>query len=140
VVAVVALANSACFGGHRIEQALEPAFPNLALADTIEVKDMKGLVMVSGRFATSSEAGDRIERAAVLANPANKSWRGVAMIGVDRKDGQMTSDEIEIDIEGLPDDTHCTVFIDGLEVSKFMTDDDGEAEVHLRRSALAARY
>jgi hypothetical protein len=138
LTSALAVVGSAC-GGHRVEQALEPAFPSLALADTVEIKDQKGLVMLSGSFATTSEKRDELERTAMLGNPANKSWKGVAEIDIDRKDGQVTDDEIELSVKGLPKDTNCTLIINRLEVSRFMTNDDGKAEVHLKRAALATR-
>jgi hypothetical protein len=138
---VLTLAASACLGGHRIEQALAPGFPDLRLADMVEVRDAKNQVLVSGKFATKSETPTEIVRTALLTNPANDDWEGVAEIRVERdSNNMMKEDEIIVSVDDLPDDTACALLFDGLKVSDFATDGDGAAEVHLRRDSLARRY
>jgi hypothetical protein len=141
LVLTFALGTSACFGGHRVEQVLAPGFPDLGLASEVQIKDSKGQVLLSGKFATSGEKKGESARRAMLTNPANDDWKGIADIKIERdRDGQMKEDEILVKVDGLPDDTNCVVMFDTLEVTNFMTDGDGEAEVHLKRGSLARSY
>jgi len=137
----IAVSTSACFGGHRIEQALAPGFPDLRLVDMVEIRDAKNQVLVSGKFAVKSESSGEIVRVARLTNPANDDWEGEAEIRIKRDGNNLaTEDAIRLKVEDLPDDTPCIVMFDTLKVADFMTNGDGEAEIHLERDSLARRY
>ena len=141
VVFSVAFATAACMGGHRIEQTLAPGFPDLRLVSAVEVRDEKGQVLVSGALATTSENSGEIVRAAKLTNPANDDWKGEVELELERNDeGVAVEDEILVKVEGLPDHTNCVLMFDTLEVTTFMTDGDGKAEIHLERDSLARTY
>jgi hypothetical protein len=132
---------AACFGGHRIEQTLAPGLPDLKLVDMVEIRDAKGQVLVSGKFATSSEEAKEIVRRAALTNPANDEWDGVVELRSTRDgDGITTGDDVRLKVDDLPDDTPCVVMFDSLKVADFMTNGDGNADVHLKRASLARTY
>jgi hypothetical protein len=139
--AALLVAASACGGGHRIEATLAPGLPDLRLVDMVEVRDAKGQVLVSGKFATSSETSGEIVRRAALTNPGNDDWEGVVEMRIERDgDGASEADDVRLRVEDLPDDTPCVVMFDTLKVADFVTDDDGEADVRLRRESLAKTY
>ena len=139
--AAVIVAASACGGGHRIEATLAPGVPDLRLVDMVEIRDAKGQVLVSGKFATASETSGAIVRRAALTNPANDDWEGEAEMRIERDgDGASEADDVRIEVEDLPDDTPCVVMFDTLKVADFVTDGGGEAEVRLQRQSLARTY
>jgi hypothetical protein len=139
--AALLIAASACGGGHRIEATLAPGLPDLRLVDMVEIRDAKGQVLVSGKFATASETSDTIVRRAALTNPANDDWEGEVEMRVKRDgEGASEADDVRLRVEDLPDDTPCVVMFDALKVADFITDDDGEADVHLKRESLARTY
>jgi hypothetical protein len=139
--AALLIAASACGGGHRIEATLAPGLPDLRLVDMVEIRDAKGQVLVSGKFATASETSDTIVRRAALTNPANDDWEGEVEMRVTRDgEGASEADDVRIQVEDLPDDTPCVVMFDALKVADFITDGDGEADVHLKRESLARTY
>jgi hypothetical protein len=132
---------AACFGGHRIEQTLAPGLPDLKLVDMVEIRDGKGQVLVSGKLATSSENDSEIIRRAALTNPANDEWDGEIQLRSKRNgDGVATEDEVFLKVDDLPDDTACIVMFDALKIADFMTNDDGAAEIHLKRESLERTY
>ena len=139
--AALLIAASACGGGHRIEATLAPGLPDLRLVDMVEIRDAKGQVLVSGKFATASETSDTIVRRAALTNPANDDWEGEVEMRVKRDgEGASEADDVRLRVEDLPDDTPCVVMFDALKVADFITDDDGETDVHLKRESLARTY
>ena len=141
LLAAVLLVAAAGCGGHRIEAALAPGLPDLRLVDMVEIRDAKGQVLVSGKFATEFERPDELVRRAALTNPANDDWEGEAIMSIERDDdGRSEEDEVRIEVEDLPDDTPCVVMFDELKVADFVTDDDGNAELHLERESLARAY
>jgi hypothetical protein len=132
---------AACFGGHRIEQTLAPGLPDLKLVDMVEIRDAKGQVLVSGKFATASEESREIVRRATLTNPANDEWDGEVELRTKRDgEGMTTGDEVVLKVDDLPDDTPCVIMFDTLKVADFVTDDDGAAELHLKRESLEKTY
>lgn len=141
VLAAGLLVAAAACGGHRIETALAPGLPDLRLVDVVEIRDAKGQVLVSGKFATDSERSDELVRRAALTNPANDDWEGEVEMRIERdNDGASTEDEVRITVDDLPDDTPCIVMFDELKVADFVTDDDGDAELLLERESLARAY
>jgi hypothetical protein len=132
---------AACFGGHRIEQTLAPGLPDLKMVDMVEIRDAKGQVLVSGKFATSSEQSNEIVRRAALTNPANDEWDGVIELRSKRDgDGATTAEDVRLKVDDLPDDTPCVVMFDTLKVTDFVTNGDGNADLHLKRASLARTY
>ena len=141
VAVAVVLGASACGGGHRIETTLAPGLPDLTLVDMVEIRDAKGQVLLSGKFATASESRETLVRRAALTNPANDDWEGEVEIRITRDgDGAAKADDVRVTVDDLPDDTPCVMSFDTLKVADFVTDDDGKAEVHLKRESLARTY
>ena len=141
LLSAILTSTAACFGGHRIEQVLAPGLPDLKLVDMVEIRDAKGQVLVSGKFATSSEQPRELVRRAALTNPANDDWGGVIELRSKRDgEGVTTADDVRLKVDDLPDDTPCVVMFDTLKVADFMTNGDGNADVHLKRASLARTY
>ena len=141
VLSALLTSAAACFGGHRIEQALAPGLPDLKLVDMVEIRDARGQVLVSGKFATSSEQPKEVVRRAALTNPANDEWDGVIELRSKRDgDGLTTAEDVRLKVDDLPDDTPCVVMFDTLKVADFMTNGDGNADVHMKRESLEKTY
>ena len=140
LAAALLVAAAAC-GGHRIETTLAPGLPDLRLVDMVEIRDAKGQVLVSGKFATASETSGMLVRRAALTNPANDDWGGEVEMRIERDgEGASEADDVRLEVEDLPDDTPCVVMFDALKVGDFVTDGDGNADVRLRRQSLARTY
>lgn len=141
LLSAMLMSAAACFGGHRIEQTLAPGLPDLRLVDMVEIRDAKGQVLVSGKLATASEKSSEIVRRAALTNPANDEWDGEIELRSKRNgDGIATEDEVVLKVDDLPDETACVVMFDTLRIADFMTNDDGRAEVRLKRESLERTY
>jgi hypothetical protein len=140
-MAAAIVAGAAACGGHRIEAVLAPGLPDLQLVDMVEIRDAKGQVLVSGKLATASESSDEIVRRAALTNPANEDWQGEVEMRIERNDdGMSDEDDVLVKVDDLSEDTACVVMFDNLKVADFVTDGDGDAEVHLERESLARTY
>jgi hypothetical protein len=140
-MAAAIVAGAAACGGHRIEAVLAPGLPDLQLVDMVEIRDAKGQVLVSGKLATASESSDEIVRRAALTNPANEDWQGEVEMRIERNDdGMSDEDDVLVKVDDLSEDTACVVMFDTLKVADFVTDGDGDAEVHLERESLARTY
>lgn len=129
------LISLACMGSHRVEQVLPPGIVRFENASAVQIKDGGGQVLLGGKFATTAENDREIRRRAELTNPADDDWKGVIAVKMDREAGTVTRDEIELSVTGLPENTRCAVTIDDIELTSFMTDDDGEAEAKLTRQS-----
>ena len=60
-------------------------------------------------------------------------------IDIERKDGVVANEEVELVLEKLPAMTGCELFLDGRHVSSFTTTKAGKAEVKLERKATTGR-
>jgi hypothetical protein len=114
----------------EIEQRLPPSITNLAQANTVEIKDGSGQVVLSGNFSASNSKPDEVERKAVLAGTgAGASATGKAEIEISKMKNGATEQEIEIEVSRLTAATAFSLFVDGQEVGTFTTDAKGEAEI-----------
>ncbi len=119
--------------GQRIEQALSPAFGNLAVVRTVEIVDTSEKVLLSGVFETTSEDADETERSAQLIAPNGSDARGTAEIEIARRKRVVIRDEIELTAEMLPIGTTCRLLVDGQQVSEFTTTKKGRVDLKLSR-------
>lgn len=112
---------------------------DLSAAQLIEVRDKAGQVLLHGTFKTSENEPKETERKAELASPTGQASKGKVEVEMSRKDGIVTENELEIEIEKLPAMIDCDVFVDGRHVASLLTSKKGKAEVKLKWKAVSTR-
>ena len=137
-VALVALTIS--FGGTRLlaqrpGDTLPSSVGNLAAATLIEIRDQAGQVLLNGTLKTSKRDPKETERKADLESPTGQKAKGKFEVEIERKDGAIAKEEVELEVEKLPAMTECELFIDGKHVSSLTTTKVGKAELKLERKA-----
>jgi hypothetical protein len=113
---------------QRINQPLPPALNRLSEAKLVEIKDESGKVILSGDFATISDTGAEIERAAKLtvADGATGAT-GKAEIELVKNGDAFSKQELEVALAGLAKAANFKLFVDGAEVIAFKTNKSGKA-------------
>jgi hypothetical protein len=125
---------------QRVEEALPASVGDLTSVRLLEVRDGTGQVLLHGTFSTSDNSPKSTERKAELMSPTGQKSKGKAEIEIERKDGVVTKDEIEVTMERVPAMSTLSLVVDGLSVASFMTTKGGRADVKLsRKSAIGNR-
>ena len=107
---------------------------DLTTAQLVEVRDQGGQVLLNGTLKTSSNKAKETERKADLASPTGQQKaEGEAEVEIERKDGVVKKDELELEVEHLPAMTTCEVFIDGIRAGSFVTSKSGKGKLKLDR-------
>lgn len=96
---------------------------DLSSAKLVEVKDVGSAVVLRGQFDHRAERDGDIDKDARLSGTG--AARGEADIDID---GDDRSQELEIEVRGLPANQSFTVWIDGRELATFTTNDRGRAD------------
>jgi hypothetical protein len=126
-------------GAQRIQQGLSPSFGDLNIVQNVEIVDPSGQVLLKGTFSTTSDTRDEAERTAELASPAGAAAKGKAEIEIERDNGAVTKDEIELTAERLPASTNCKLVVDGKEAASFTTNSKGKVDLKLSRKMSGTR-
>ena len=100
-------------------------------AQLVEVRDKAGQVLLHGTLATKENSLKETERKADLVSPAGQGAKGEVEIEIKRKDGVVTKNEVDLDVENLPAMMDCGVFIDGRSIGTFVTSKKGKGELKL---------
>ena len=108
-------------------------------AQLIEVRDQNGQVLLHGTLKTSSNKPKETEREAVLESPTGQKAEGEFEVEIERKDGVVIKEEIELSVEHLPAMTQCELFIDGRHVTTLTTSKSGKAELKLKRKSASGK-
>ena len=125
---------------HAAQKGTLPAVVgDLNDAQLVEVRDQNGQVLLHGTLKTSSNKPKETEREAVLESPTGQKAEGEFEIEIERKDGVITKEEIELSVEHLPAMTQCELFIDGRHVTTLTTSKAGKAELKLERKGTAGK-
>ena len=128
--AVFALAMFGAGGGVTLAQQARD-LGDLNAAQLIEVRDKTGQVLLHGTLATKENSLKETERKADLVSPAGQGAKGEVEIEIKRKDGVVTKNEVDLDVENLPPMLDCGVFIDGRSIGTFVTSKKGKGELKL---------
>jgi hypothetical protein len=122
---------------QRPGDTLPASVGDLNAAQLVEIKDMNGQVLLHGTLKTSKNEPKETERKAELQSPTGQKAKGKFEVEIERKDGAINKEEVELEVEKLPAMTECQLFIDGKHVSSLTTTKAGKAEVKLERKATA---
>ena len=102
---------------------------DLNAAQLVEVRDKAGQVLLHGTLATKDNSLKETERKAELVSPAGQGAKGEIEIAITRKDGGVSKNKIDLDVENLPAMLECGVFIDGRSVGTFVTTKKGKGDL-----------
>jgi hypothetical protein len=130
----------AAASGPQKDKTIPPSIGDLNNAQLIEVRDTNGNVLLHGTFKTSENKSNETERKAELASPSGQAAKGEAEIEIERdKDGLITKDEIDVDVEKLPAMVNCLLVLDGQTIGEFVTTKKGKGEITLTRKSATGR-
>jgi hypothetical protein len=104
---------------------------DLSTAQLVEVRDKTGQVLLHGTFATKDNSLKETGRKAKLVSPGGQGAKGEIEIGITRKDGGVSKNKIDLDVENLPAMLDCGVFIDGRSVGTFVTSKKGKGDLQV---------
>ena len=135
VVTVGVTVGSGILGAQRPGDTLPASVGDLNAAQLVEIKDANGQVLLHGTLKTSKNEPKETERKADLESPTGQKAKGKAEIEIERKDGTITKEQVELEFEKLPTMTECHLFLDGKHVSSFTTTKAGKAALKLERNA-----
>ena len=124
----IALANS-----PQDKNVLPASVGDLEQAQLIEVRDTTGTILLHGTLKTSKKELDETERKADLVSPTGQKTKGKASIEIERKNGVISKEEVELSLERLPVKTQCELVLDGRHLMSFTTGNDGKAQLKLER-------
>lgn len=135
VVSAAMVAGAGVLAAQRPGDTLPASVGDLNAAQLIEIKDANGQVLLHGTLKTSKNEPKETERKADLESPTGQKAKGKAAVEIERKDGAIAKEEVELEFERLPAMTECQLFLDGRHVSSFTTNKAGKAAVKLERKA-----
>jgi len=135
LVSAAMTTGAAVLAAQRPGDTLPASVGDLNAAQLIEIKDMNGQVLLHGTLKTSKNEPKETERKADLESPTGQKAKGKAEVEIERKDGVIAKEEVELEFEKLPAMTECQLFLDGKHVSSFTTTKAGKAAVKLERKA-----
>lgn len=121
------------------QQTMLTSIGDLSAAQLVEIRDKAGQVLLHGTLTTEENTPKETERKADLASPSGQGAKGEIEIEIERKDGVITKEEIELSVEHLPAMTQCELFIDGRHVTTLTTSKAGKAELKLERKGTAGK-
>ena len=135
VMSAALAAGSGIVAAQRPGDTLPASVGDLNAAQLVEIKDLNGQVLLHGTLKTSKNDPKETERKAELESPTGQKAKGKAEIEIERKDGVIAKEVVELEVEKLPAMTECQLFIDGKHVSSLTTTKAGKAELKLERKA-----
>jgi hypothetical protein len=130
IILIIAVAGVAISHAQRINKPLPPTLNRLMEARLVEIKDEAGEVVLSGEFTTASDTRIEIERVATLSGPEGATGvKGEAEIELVKNGDQFSKQELEVEVEGLPQAANFKLFVDQVEVIAFTTNRRGKASM-----------
>jgi hypothetical protein len=132
-VLAVAAGVGAAAGAAQDKNALPAAIGDLEQAQLIEVRDQGGQILLHGTLKTSDNAPKATTRKAELRSPTGQKAKGKVEIEIERTDGVIAKEAVEVKLENLPTMTPCELALDGKHVTSFLTTKAGKAELKLER-------
>ena len=117
------------------DQSLPASVGDLNATQLVEVRTESGEVVLNGTFVTEKNTAKVTEREAELKSPTGQTAKGKVDVDIERKNGVVVKDEVEIEVENLPAMTTLSVHLDGQPVASFVTTKKGKAEIKLTRKS-----
>jgi hypothetical protein len=133
IVLAAALVMAASCATKQVEQPLPQTIADLNAVKSVEIQDGSGQLLLRGEFATRSESASAVERKATLTGVGKTNARASADIGIERSNGVVKKDEMEVQAEGLPAKATLKLIVDGQLATTFTTSDNGKVDLKLSR-------
>lgn len=127
------LVGLAVRGGTRAETGVQPiALGDIADANLVEIRDHRGVTVLSGEFRSRVDTLANTEKEAALTDRRSRKVVGEVELEIPAKGRTGRRPELEVDIIGLAPRETFTVFIDDRLAGSFVTDDDGSVDMELQ--------
>jgi len=139
VVSAVGVATVAGAQTPQAPPAQLASIGDLSTSQLIEVRDKAGQILLQGTFKTSEKDSKETERKAELTSPTGQNSKGKVAVEMVRKEGVVTENELEIEVEKLAGMIDCDVFVDGRHVASLLTSKKGKAEVKMKWKSTGTR-
>ena len=111
---------------------------NLEEAHLVEIRDHRGVTVLSGELRSRKDVLGNIEKDAALADRRGERVIGEIEVEIPAASRENRRPELEVDIIGLPPAATFTVVIDDREVGRFTTDDRGSIDQELQEGEMPA--
>jgi len=119
--------------GTQVETAVAPiALGDVGDANLVEIRDNRGVTVVSGEFRSRVDVLGNTEKDAALTDRRGRSVIGEVELEIPATGRENRRPELEVDIIGLKPRETFTVVIDDRTVGSFVTDDRGSVDMELQ--------
>jgi len=115
------------------------AFGNVSEAHIVEIRNQRGVTVLSGEFRSRVDMLGNTEKDAALTDRQGRAVIGEVEIEIPAPSRENRRAELEVDVIGLPARETFTVVIDDRIVGTFTTDDRGSIDMELQEGEIPAR-
>ena len=105
-------------------------------ATIVEIRDHRGVPVLSGEFRSSVDMLGNTEKDAALKNRDGRTVIGEVELEIPEPTRENRRPELEVDIIGLPPRQTFTIVIDDKAVATFVTDDRGSIDRELQEGEI----
>lgn len=120
-------------GGTPAETAVTPiTLGDISGANLVEIRDHRGVTVLSGEFRSRVDTLGNTEKDAALADRRGRRVIGEVELEIPAAGRDDRRPELEVDIIGLAPRETFTVVIDDRIVGSFVTDDRGSVDMELQ--------
>jgi hypothetical protein len=109
-------------------------------ADIVEIRDHRGITVLSGEFRSRVDMLGNTEKDAALTDRRGRKVIGEVEIEIPAPARDNRHPELEVDVIGLPPRETFTVVIDDRIVGTFTTDDRGSVDMELQEGENPAPF
>jgi hypothetical protein len=132
VVCAVLVVGGVALGIGVRPQVTPVQLDTISEAHVVEIRDHRGVTVLSGEFRSRTDALGNTERDAALVGPGGRRVIGEVELEVPARNRTDRRPELEVDIIDIAPNATFTVFIDDRAVGRFTTDDRGSIDVELQ--------
>jgi len=131
-------------GGQRLagqqRTPTELVLGDVSEAHVVEIRDSRGVAVLSGEFRSRVDVLGNVEKDAALYDRRGRTVIGEVELEIPAPGRANRRPELEVDIIGLPASSAFTVVIDDRGVGKFTTDDRGSVDLEIQEGELPAPF
>lgn len=109
---------------------------DVSQADIVEIRDHRGVTVLSGEFRSRVDVLGNTEKDAALSDGRGRTVIGEVELEIPAPTRENRRPELEVDVIGLPPRETFTVAIDDRIVGTFTTDDRGSVDMELQEGEI----
>ena len=118
---------------QEVKQPLPSTVGDLATAKLVEIKDAAGQVVLNGNIVHKNKQDKDVEGEALLTGSGtNAEAKGKLEVEVSTNSNGLTEKELELDVRGLTPGASFSLFLDGQQVTTFVTDLHGSVDLEMK--------